>query len=105
MTIPPKAVKILRLALDHGAPAGEWQGAAVRYVFVLRKAGATVESLTQTTAPSPRRTAIRMPFGRYKGKSLRTIPSDYLAWLLSLANLRPGLRSDITHELKTRTTP
>jgi len=102
MTIPPKAVKILRLALDHGAPAGEWQAAAVRFCFVLRQAGESVESLTQTTAPSPRRTAIRMPFGRYKGKSLRSIPSDYLAWLLTLANIRPGLRRDIAKELESR---
>ena len=43
-----------------------------------------------------------MPFGRYRGVSLADIPTDYLQWLVSLADLRRPLRANIRDELHRR---
>ena len=43
-----------------------------------------------------------MPFGRYRGLPLNAIPSDYLAWLLSLDDLRQPLRGCVWREAVRR---
>ncbi len=39
-----------------------------------------------------------MPFGKYKGLSLRELPDDYLFWLLELPTLSPPLRHALEQE-------
>jgi hypothetical protein len=39
-----------------------------------------------------------MPFGRWKGYELQSVPDDYLNWLASLADLRPPLRAAVLAE-------
>jgi hypothetical protein len=106
--IPPKAVKILTLALDSAAHDGEWRNAAVMFVSILRTEGTQAAELL---APSPRPTPqwtpppysnpyeVRMPFGLHKGKRLSSVPADYLRWLLGLKNLKPELRRAVEAEL------
>jgi hypothetical protein len=47
--------------------------------------------------------AVIMPFGKYRGRPLTELPSDYLTWLAGLANLREPLRSAVTAESERRT--
>ena len=42
---------------------------------------------------------MNMPFGKYKGRPLRDIPEDYLAWLLDNCELKPTLRQAVTAAL------
>lgn len=43
-----------------------------------------------------------MPFGKYKGFSLRQIPDDYLHWLLEEVDLRAWLQAAVESELHDR---
>ena len=43
-----------------------------------------------------------MPFGKFRGEALSTIPTDYLRWLVSLDDLREQLRSAVIGELEIR---
>ena len=46
-----------------------------------------------------------MPFGKYSGCEIETIPSDYLDWLLGLDNViekYPRLTNEMQKELDTR---
>ena len=43
----------------------------------------------------------RMPFGRYKGRPLSSVPDSYLDWLTTLA-LREPLASAVEREVSTR---
>jgi hypothetical protein len=45
-----------------------------------------------------------MPFGRYRGALLDQLPDDYLAWLLTLDDLREPLRSAVAREANRRRT-
>src|ERR1051326_5185136 len=40
-----------------------------------------------------------MPFGKYRGRSLASIPGSYLFWCLEEADLRPDLHGAIQAEL------
>jgi Putative quorum-sensing-regulated virulence factor len=108
--IPPKAEKLLRLALDAGACEGEWQTAARMFVASLRKAGCKAESLLAPPSQSHRKTApppwksrpTKMPFGMHKGKSLSDLPDAYLDWLATLADLQPELKKAVKAELARR---
>jgi Putative quorum-sensing-regulated virulence factor len=46
--------------------------------------------------------AMRMPFGKHEGKLLRDIPTGYLCWLTTLADLKPYLRDAVEAELERR---
>ena len=43
-----------------------------------------------------------MPFGKFSGLPLADIPTDYLTWLLSLADLREPLKSAAWAEYRRR---
>ena len=43
-----------------------------------------------------------MPFGKYKGHDLSSLPLDYLRWLSSLADLRQPLKRLISEEYERR---
>jgi hypothetical protein len=43
-----------------------------------------------------------MPFGKYRGRSLTSIPGSYLFWCLEEADLRPDLHGAIQAELVRR---
>jgi hypothetical protein len=42
-----------------------------------------------------------MPFGRYRGREIEDLPSDYLDWLLSI-EIRDRLRDAVERELEAR---
>jgi len=44
---------------------------------------------------------VRMPFGKHKGRELRDLPNDYLAWLAD-RELREPLRSEVEAERARR---
>jgi curved DNA-binding protein CbpA len=53
-----------------------------------------LEVATRSRAPAPPpAAAVLMPWGKYRGYELGTIPSDYLAWLASEA-VSSGIRAD-----------
>jgi hypothetical protein len=43
-----------------------------------------------------------MPFGRYKGDPVWSVPSDYLGWMLRTCKLSTGLRQAVRAELHAR---
>lgn len=45
---------------------------------------------------------MKMPFGRYKGLDVAVLPTDYLTWLIGLADLREPLRSAVLAEARKR---
>jgi hypothetical protein len=47
--------------------------------------------------------SIKMPFGKYRGKRLISVPSEYLTWLLANnEDLDADLRKAVEHELDRR---
>jgi hypothetical protein len=40
-----------------------------------------------------------MPFGKYKGQDVRSLPKKYLQWLDRTVNLRDQLRYEVRHVL------
>jgi hypothetical protein len=48
--------------------------------------------------------AVRVPFGKYKGSLVSELPSDYLAWLAGLADLREPFKSSVEEERHRRGT-
>jgi putative quorum-sensing-regulated virulence factor len=46
-----------------------------------------------------------MPFGKYRGWSMETLPFDYLRWLVALPDLREPLRSEAAAEWRRRNHP
>jgi hypothetical protein len=115
MTLKPKPMKLLALALDKAAADGEWKNAAVMFIATLRKSGTGIEALTtpsprpasswtpwRAPEPAPWPTSRRMPFGCHKGKRLSDVPTNYLQWLTTLPDLKPQLRRDIEAELSQR---
>lgn len=121
-SIPPKAEKLLRLALDDAACQGEWETAARMLIASLRKAGCKAESLLapplRNPFPQPSQSyrkpepppwkskathkVNRMPFGMHKGKTFRELPNDYLGWLATLPDLKPELLKAVKFEIKRR---
>jgi hypothetical protein len=45
---------------------------------------------------------MKMPFGRYKGRLVSSLPDDYLEWLAALDNLREPLAAAVWRELNRR---
>lgn len=43
-----------------------------------------------------------MPFGKYKGYSISSLPLDYIDYLLENYELRIGLKYELTNELNRR---
>ncbi len=116
MNLPPKALKILALALDNAAADGEWRNAAVMFVGILRREGTTLDSFADEPPPPqyhhrrpfdpppPRRTQfypVRMPFGKHMGEPLADLPDDYLRWLTTRV-LKPKLHAAVQAEMERR---
>jgi hypothetical protein len=45
---------------------------------------------------------MRLRFGRWRGFLLTDVPAEYLHWLLTSANVREPLRTDVAHEIARR---
>lgn len=45
---------------------------------------------------------MRMPFGKYRGRSIDVLPDDYLSWLLERHDLRDPLLSAVENEINAR---
>lgn len=103
--LPPKAMKLLALALNDGATEGEWQSAAIKAVAAMRKAGVPVAYFEVTKKPDQGygpRTPGRMPFGKFKGASFADLPDWYLEWITENMELREPLLSKIREEVARR---
>ena len=121
-SVSEKAKKVLNLALAPSAPEGEWNAAAIRFIFILRKQGQTVESIglgdkseRSTREHKPRQTREKkqpapksapipttMPFGKFKGQSFGDLPDWYLVWLIEQDFVKDPLRSKVAQEIETR---
>jgi uncharacterized protein (DUF3820 family) len=99
--ISEKTVKALRLALSPTAEQGEWQAAAVAAVRLLRKNGLQWEDLFRPIREEQH--SETMPFGKFRGWKLQSVPTDYLRWMLDRAEGVPqDLRNRILFELDQR---
>lgn len=94
--------KLLRLALDGAASEGEIQNSAVALIRALRARGVRPEALMRGSElpDRPRQNFeagnMLMPFGRYRGRPLRSVPTAYLHWCLrTCQKLQPELRAAI----------
>ena len=72
-------IKLLRLALDKGAPEGEYSNAAVKLISRMRARHATVEDFYKSREYHAREI---MPFGKYKCEYIDEIPFSCLVWVL-----------------------
>jgi len=93
--------KLLRLALDPAARSGEISSAAVKLIESLRRRGVKAEQIIVGSGlaektPLQSAEAVRLNFGKYKGKAIAEVPADYLRWVLeNVSNLSPAQRSAI----------
>jgi hypothetical protein len=90
----PKAVKIVRVALDQTARAREWQKAAVAFSRHLRDNGVTAPELISPL----------VNFGKYKGRTVEWIVDHDPVWcewvLANFTDLSPFLRKELTREME-----
>jgi len=116
MPLPDKAKKLILLLMDGAASVGEQDTATRKLIVCLRtnfKDG--YEMLkewgngTASTPPPPSSHpstsiygAFRLPFGQYKGRALRVIPTNYLLYLLNWQGLWPDTRRAIRRYLENR---
>jgi hypothetical protein len=103
--LPPKAMKLLALALNDGATEGEWQAAAIKAVADMRKAGVPVayfEPAKKQERGFRPTSSSGMPFGKFKGTPFTDLPDWYLEWIKENLELREPLLSKITAEMARR---
>ena len=103
-------LKLFRLALNEGAAPGEADTAALKLIQSMRRRGASAydpaeagsfrvpeaaRSVRHDKSAKPENWpgSIIMPFGKHAGKSLATIPPDYLRWCLE--NFEEERRGDL----------
>lgn len=87
-----KQEKLLVLAMDPGAQPGEAVNAAAAFFRSLKSKYSDGHALLDVLKGSatPNRPSIcvanyglvTLPIGKYKGRQLRTIPVDYLLWMV-----------------------
>jgi Putative quorum-sensing-regulated virulence factor len=93
--------KLLCLALDPAARSGEISSTAVKLIESFRRRGVKAEQIIVGSelaekTPLQRAEAVRLNFGKYKGKAIAEVPADYLRWVLeNVSNLSPAQRSAI----------
>ena len=97
---PQKLEAVARLALHAATPDAEWQAAAIGFFRILRAAGVEPSQLIDM---APRdRPMVRMPFGKYVGKSIadiaRTDPG-YCWWAVERSGFPIHLREAFAAEL------
>ena len=129
MNIPDKALKCLNLALNDSAPEGEWNAAAIRFCAILRKNSVGIESFSNSPKPAfaydrpdychkerearkkPTKRAPKaakaepvgvMPFGKFKGQDISSLPDWYLNWCLDQEFIKEPLKSEIQKESEIR---
>lgn len=69
-----------------------------------RRPEAKNSSLTSASCFVEPKPGFVMPFEKHKGKTLGSVPDDYLQWLLSLDNIRDSMRSAILRHLTLKCT-
>ena len=94
-----KELKLVRLALDPGAPDGEWNNAAVMFFRCARARSASAEEFNRngSTAlvvpPMPPDYGLTiMPWGKHRGELFKDISPSYLKWALGWINEDPDRR-------------
>lgn len=100
-------MKLLRLALNKGAFAGESDNAAVMFIHKLRERNINADDLFVQPNIFPHYSTnfnnkdyadgyYTMPFGKYKGEYLEDIPTSYLIWVLeNCHSIKLNLRNAI----------
>jgi hypothetical protein len=88
-----KQEKLLLLAMDPGAQPGEAINAATAFFRSLKSRyqsghellvalNAAASARNRPCANEANYGLVTLPFGKYKGRQLRTIPLDYLLWMM-----------------------
>jgi hypothetical protein len=99
MKLTPTEQKLILLAMEPAAPAGELVSAANKFVLFLRRRFEDGHALIKDLETLPKRVSrfgdYVLRFGKFAGRALKDAPADYLAWLLSRHDLwpRPGRQS------------
>jgi hypothetical protein len=104
-TINEKCYKILAIGLNESAPDGEWQSAAIRFFFMLRKNKAEPEhfiNLTFQPKECSNQFFYAMPFGKHKGTNIIDVPDGYIIWIWENMQLREPLKTAVEKELERR---
>jgi hypothetical protein len=88
LTLTPTEKKLLILALDHAAPAGEIASAGACLIKQLRKRFPDGYSLlAELEGPhdseSSKYASVLWTFGKHRGKKLSEIPATYLLWAIN----------------------
>jgi hypothetical protein len=83
----PTEQKLLRLALDPAARGGEITSAAAKLIASLRRRGVPPEQIIRGSELAEKTAletaaAVRLTFGKHKGKPIADVPRDYLQWAL-----------------------
>ena len=114
MKLLPKERKLLLLALDRATHAGETQNAAIAFVRSLKtRFGDGHQLLRELEEPARSRHSggvdyghTVMPFGKFRGSQIATVPPNYLLWVLkNCDNLDQPLRKAISRFLRDREFP
>jgi hypothetical protein len=99
MKLTPTEQKLILLAMDPAAPAGELASAANKFVLLLRKRFEDGHALIKDLEALPERVnrfgEYTLRFGKFAGRALKDTPADYLAWLLSRDDLWPPTRTAV----------
>jgi hypothetical protein len=90
-----KQEKLLILAMDPGCSPGEFTNAAIAFFRSLKgryKSGHELLAILNSLVSRNRPVAsaangadyglVTLPFGKYRGRQLRTVPVDYLLWMV-----------------------
>lgn len=78
----------------------------MKFISTLRESGCAPESIIEKcAAPAPRAeyaVPFFMPFGKYKGVSIRKVPTEYLSWMWASMDMDAPLKTAVRKELESR---